>query len=99
MDAPMFQERPYRQQRQATWSIWWFVAFMAAGLTMWHLELIPFTHQHAHTVLQDQMNDEFLEGFPEKFPADETTAESSEINNQVELGAATSLPPGQFEPP
>ena len=38
----MFQERPYRQQRQSIWSIWWFVGLMSLGLAGWHLEILPF---------------------------------------------------------
>jgi len=43
----MFQERPFRQQRHSVLSIWWFVGLMAAGLTAWHLELLPFMHPSA----------------------------------------------------
>ncbi len=38
----MFEERPYRQHRQASFSVWWCAGFMAVGLAAWHLELIPF---------------------------------------------------------
>lgn len=43
----MFQERPYRQRRHSVLSIWSFVGLMAAGLTAWHLELLPFMHPSA----------------------------------------------------
>ncbi len=39
----MFEERPFRQHRHSSLSIWWFAGFMAAGLSAWHLELLPFT--------------------------------------------------------
>ena len=96
----MFQERPYRQQRQANWSIWWFVAFMAAGLTMWHLELIPFIHQNEHHALmqRQQMNEQFLDGIPENIDQHHNSMIAVNQPQEIANSSSPSIPPGQIEP-
>lgn len=69
----MFEERPYRQHRQASFSVWWCVGFMAVGLTAWHLELIPFIDSSR---LHDTQQAHYLE--LDDFPADHNFTDTIE---------------------
>ncbi|TWT64177.1 L,D-transpeptidase family protein [Rubinisphaera italica] len=73
----MFQDRPYLQKRKSSWSIWWFVAVMAAGLTAWHLELLPTSWMTSQEVVID---DHPMDDFLDDYPTDLTSA-------QAEMGA------------
>jgi len=71
----MFDERPYRQQPKSVWSIWWFVAIMAAGLTAWHLELLPFNPFKAEQIA---LREHPVEEFPDSYSDEELAAQSPE---------------------
>ncbi|MCG6156791.1 L,D-transpeptidase family protein [Rubinisphaera margarita] len=71
----MFDERPYRQQPKSVWSIWWFVAIMAAGLTAWHLELVPFNPFKAEQIA---LRDHPVEEFPDSYSEEELAAKSTD---------------------
>ena len=92
----MFQDRPYLQQRKSTWSIWWFVAIMAAGLTAWHLELLPTSWMSSQEVV---INDHPMDDFLEDYPTDLTAATAEKVAPEfADSASVEDFPPIDQQP-